>query len=210
MKDQELEVKFYVNDLAEVEGRLQALGGHLITPRLHEVNLRFDTTDGELSRQFRVLRLRQDDAARLTYKGPGEFQEGVRVRQEIEFTVGDFDAARRLLEALGYHVALMYEKFRTTYELEGVHITLDEMPYGTFIEIEGPDPASIRQVQDRLGLDWERRVPESYTALFDQLRSALRLPFKDLSFANFAGRDISIEQIDILPADTQSDTDQHR
>jgi adenylate cyclase class 2 len=86
----------------------------------------------------------------------------VRLRQEIEFTVSDFEAARRFLEALGYHVALMYEKYRTTYDLEGVHITLDKMPYGNFIEIEGPDPASIRRINEQLGLDWEQRVPATH------------------------------------------------
>jgi adenylate cyclase class 2 len=201
MKDQEIEVKFFIADLAAIEQRLQALGAQLLQPRVHEVNLRFDTPDGELSRQFQVLRLRQDDAARLTYKGPSSFQDGVRLRQEIEFTVGDFEAARRLLEALGYHVALMYEKFRTTYELEGVHITLDKMPYGNFIEIEGPDPASIRHINEQLGLDWEQRVPESYTMIFERLRGTLGLPFNDLSFANFAGLDISMDMIDVRPAD---------
>lgn len=201
MKDQELEVKFFINDWAAIEQRLQAAGARLLQPSLHEVNLRFDTPDGELSRQFRVLRLRQDEAAHLTYKGPSSFQDGVRLRQEIEFTVSDFDTARRFLEALGYHVALMYEKYRTTYELEGVHITLDKMPYGNFIEIEGPDPASIRHVNEQLGLDWEQRVPESYTMLFDRLRDTLGLPFNDLSFANFAGLDIPMEAIDVRPAD---------
>jgi len=201
MIDQELEVKFFIADLEAVERRLQALGARLLQPRLHEVNLRFDTPDGELSRQFRVLRLRQDDAARLTYKGPSEYQEGVRARQEIEFAVSDFGAAQRFLEALGYRVALMYEKYRTTYELEGVHITLDKMPYGNFVEIEGPDPASIRGINEQLGLDWEKRVPESYTMLFERLREALELPFKDLSFANFAGLDISMDVVDVIPAD---------
>ena len=202
MNDQELEVKFFVADLAAVEARLQALEARLLQPRVHEVNLRFDTPDGELSRQFRVLRLRQDEAARLTYKGPSEYQEGVRLRQEIEFTVGDFGAAQRFLEALGYRVALMYEKYRTTYELEGVHVTLDKMPYGTFIEIEGPDPASIRHVNEQLGLDWDHRVPESYTMLFERLRDTLDLSFTDLSFANFSGLDISPEDLGIRLADT--------
>ncbi len=201
MKNQELEVKFYVADLLEIEARLRALGARLEQSRVHEVNLRFDTPDGDLGRGYRVLRLRQDDAARLTYKGPSQYQEGVRARQEIEFTVSDFEAARAFLEALGYVVSMMYEKYRTTYELDGVHITLDEMPYGDFIEIEGPDPKSIRSIQDRLELDWEKRVPESYTALFEQLRLALRLPFKDLSFANFDGLDISMSVIRIQPAD---------
>jgi adenylate cyclase class 2 len=201
MIDQELEVKFFIADLEAVEGRLKALGARLLQPRLHEVNLRFDTPDGELSRQFRVLRLRQDDAARLTYKGPSEYREGVRARQEIEFTVSDFGAARRFLEALGYRVALLYEKYRTTYELEGVHITLDKMPYGSFVEIEGPDPASIRHVNEQLGLDWEKRVPESYTMLFKRLREALGLPFEDLSFANFADLEISMDVLNVRPAD---------
>jgi len=201
MTDQELEVKFFIADLEAVEERLQAFGARLLQPRVHEVNLRFDTPDGELSRQFRVLRLRQDDAARLTYKGPSEYQEGVRARQEIEFTVSDFGAAQRFLEALGYRVALMYEKYRTTFDLEGVHITLDKMPYGNFLEIEGPDPASIRRINEQLGLDWEKRVPESYTMLFERLRDTLELPFKDLSFANFAGLDISMDLVNVRPAD---------
>jgi len=201
MNNQELEVKFYVSDLMEIEARLRLLGAHQVQARVHEVNLRFDTPDGDLGRGYRVLRLRQDDAVRLTYKGPSQYQEGVRARQEIEFSVSDFEAARLFLEALGFVVSMVYEKYRTTYELDGVQITLDEMPYGDFIEIEGPDPKSIRGVQDRLGLDWEKRVPESYTALFEQLRPALGLPFRDLSFANFDGLDISMDVIKIHPAD---------
>jgi len=201
MNNQELEVKFYIADLGGIERRLQALGAHFVTPRQHEINLRFDTPDGELAAGYRVVRLRQDDAARLTFKGPSQYDDGVRRRQEIEFVVSDFAAAHAFLEALGYIVSMMYEKYRTTYELAGVHITLDEMPYGTFIEIEGPDTASIRSVHERLGLDWERRVPDSYTVLFERLRLALGLPFKDLSFANFAGLNISMDIIEVRPAD---------
>ncbi len=201
MNNQELEVKFYIADLGKIERHLQALGGHLVTPRQHETNLRFDTPDGELAAGYRVVRLRQDDLARLTFKGPSQYDEGVRRRQEIEFVVSDFAAAQAFLEALGYIVSMLYEKYRTTYELDGVHITLDEMPYGTFIEIEGPDTASIRSVNTRLGLDWERRVPDSYTVLFEKLREAQGFIFRDLSFANFAELAISLDTIHVEPAD---------
>jgi adenylate cyclase class 2 len=201
MSDQELEVKFYVSDLGGIEKRLRALGAHLMTARQHEINLRFDTPGGELAAGYRVLRLRQDDAARLTFKGPSQYDDGVRRRQEIEFVVSDFAAAQAFLEALGYIVSMMYEKYRTTYELDGVHITLDEMPYGTFIEIEGPDSASIRRVHKRMGLDWERRVPDSYAMLFERLRESLGFNFRDLSFANFDGLKISMESIHLEPAD---------
>jgi hypothetical protein len=50
-------------------------------------------------------------------------------------------------------------------------------------------------------LDWEARVPESYTMLFDLLREKLSLPFSDLSFENFRQLTISPDDLDVRPAD---------
>jgi adenylate cyclase class 2 len=99
---------------------------------------------------------------------------------------------------------MMYEKYRTTYELEGVQVTLDEMPYGNFAELEGPNPQAIQAANRRLGLDWEARVPESYTALFDILRAVMRLDFRDLSFENFKDLDVAPSAMNLRPADTKA------
>lgn len=201
MKNQESEVKFYVQDLPAIEQRLKALDAILVQPRTFEINLRFDTPELDLSRNLRVLRLRQDTAARLTFKGPARGVEGVRVRHEIEFIVEDFDAARSLLEALGYQVSMGYEKYRTVYDMGQVHITLDELPYGSFVEIEGPDPVSIRAVNQDLGFNWEARAPESYVAIFDRLKHELGLDLRDLSFENFSGLEITPGQMRLRFAD---------
>ena len=197
---QELEVKFYLPDYSALKTRLAAEGAVLVQPRVHEINLRFDTPLEELSRTYRVLRLRQDTQARVTYKGPGEESDGVRLRQELEFTVSDFAAAQAVFEALGYRVALMYEKYRTTYVLGEVQVVLDELPYGNFIEIEGPDGGTIRRCAEKLGLDWEMRILESYVFLFERLRQARAWEFHDLSFANFAGIAISPEELGVRQA----------
>lgn len=194
--DQEVEVKFYVNDLAAVERRLQALGGQRVGERVFEVNLRFDERDGRLTQSAHALRLRQDRVARLTFKGPARSQGGVRSRQEIEFEVSDFAAAKAFLEALNYQVIFVYEKYRTTYAWEGAEVVLDELPYGAFVEIEGADAESIESLSARLGLDIEAAAPASYTSLFELLRLRLHLPFNDLTFENFKGRQV-------LPADMQ-------
>jgi adenylate cyclase, class 2 len=194
MNDQEIEVKFYVNDLQAIRNKLEQIGAQLAQPRTLEINLRYDTSDGELSRSFRVLRLRQDTAARLTYKGPGRAQDGARIRQEIEMKVESFDQAKAFLAALGYQVSMVYEKYRTKYEFEGVHLDLDEMPYGNFIELEGDDVPVLHALSDRLCLDWEASSPESYVMLFEALRTKMNLPFRDLSFSNFTN-------LRVLPAD---------
>lgn len=201
MKEQELEVKFHVVDLNRLESRLQSLGARQTQARLHEVNLRLDTPDLRLTKSLQVLRLRQDNQARVTYKGPGVDQGGVRVRQEIEFLVSDLEAALHLFSALGYQVAMMYEKYRRVYDLDDVHITLDEMPFGNFVEIEGSQPESILAASQRLGLDWEKRILDSYTTLFDQLRQALGFQFRDLSFENFASYKEPLAELNIRLAD---------
>jgi adenylate cyclase class 2 len=200
-KNQEQEVKYYLGDLPSLEARLKSLRAKLIQARTHETNLRFDLPDGSLTQTYQVLRLRQDSAARMTYKGPSRYDQGVRVRQEIEFRVSDFEAARALFEALGYQVSMMYEKYRTTYELDGVQVTLDEMPYGNFAELEGPNPQAIQAANQRLGLDWDARVPESYTALFDLLKAVMRLDFRDLSFENFKDLEVPPSAMNLRPAD---------
>jgi adenylate cyclase class 2 len=123
----------------------------------------------------------------LTYKGPARSGEAVSVRQEIEIEVSDFAAARRLLEALEFHVEVIYEKYRTTYTLDSAEIVLDELPYGSFVEIEGPDVERIRDIADRLSLEWEARSAASYLAMFSTLVEARGIPARNLTFAELSG-----------------------
>jgi adenylate cyclase, class 2 len=205
MKYQEIEVKYYLEHPARLHALLEELGAELVQPRTHEINLRFDTPAGELSRSYRVLRLRQDTDARMTYKGPGELIEGARSRQEIEFVVSDFQAAQAFLEALGFQVSMMYEKYRSIYDLDKVHVTLDEMPYGDFCELEGETPEAILNLSQRLGLNWERRVLDSYTMIFDRVKQDQGLTIRDLSFENFRDLKITPQMLSVQAGDVPSD-----
>ncbi len=202
MNGQEIEAKFHVQNLRKIEMRLLELKAHLIQPRVHEINLRFDRPDGELRNSFRVLRLRQDDIARFTFKGPSvEETGGILSRQEIEFEVGDFDNARQFLEAIGFQVVVFYEKFRTTYDLNNTHIMLDELPYGSFIEIEGEDVETIHSIADLLGLNWEAMVKAGYHALFERVAVKYGLDVSKLSFENLEGVTIKTTDMNIFAAD---------
>jgi adenylate cyclase class 2 len=225
---QEIEAKFYVRDLDRIATRLHELKARLIQPRLLESNLRFDLPDSRLRSEGRVLRLRKDSEARLTYKDSGKSEEGVLHRTEIEFTVEDFEKAKLFLEALGYQKLFEYEKYRTTYSLDSgsvavapwrhllpetqklasgfhsCHIMLDELPYGNFVEIEGEPVAAIQGVAEKFGLDWSTSIPTSYSVLFERVQKTLRLDFSDLTFANFEGIRVSAEHLHVQPADASA------
>lgn len=198
---QEIEAKFYVTGLDGIKKRLHELEAHLIQERILETNIRFDLPDARLRSKGRVLRLRRDTEARLTYKGGSRSEQGVLSRTEIEFTVGDFDKAKLFLEALGYQELLRYDKYREVFELDDCHIMLDELPYGYFVEIEGERLEDIQKATIKLHLKWETAITRSYIALFDSVKTALNLEFNDLSYENFAGIKVKPEDLGVTPAD---------
>ncbi len=204
-KGQEIEVKFLVHDLGNVEKILQELGANQVQARIHEYNLRFDTQDGVLTQRDHLLRLRRDTANRVTYKGPGHTLDEVYHRKEIQFTVSDFDAARVFLEVLGFQVSMIYEKFRTAYSLGDVLVTLDELPFGNFIEIEGPDSTSIKKTSQMLGMHWAARITASYATLFQTACHSLDTKPNNLTFEDFSNIVVLPHHLGVHPADRSNE-----
>ncbi len=186
----ETEIKLHVPDLQAAEMRLIAAGAVLKAPRVFERNFRYDRADGSLSANAVVLRLRQDTRVRLTYKEDlpetEKVNSGVSSRFEAEVEISDFEAMDTILRKLGYTPYMVYEKYRTTYKLHGAEVTLDELPVGRFIEVEG-DESAIEQVIAAAGLENAPRMPSSYTAIFKRVWQQLGLRFVDVTFANFEG-----------------------
>jgi len=197
----ETEAKFYVQDLGHIRAYLQGANGRLVQARVLEKNIRFDLPDDSLRARRRVLRLRYDTKARLTYKGGNENARGVLSREEIEFVVEDFEKAKKFLEALGYEQIFYYEKYRTTYELDKTLVMLDELPYGSFVEIEGETEQTIQALSKKLNLNWDATIEKSYSALFEQVQASLNLSFRDLSFENFAGIEVDATHLGVQVAD---------
>jgi len=198
---QETEAKFYVQDLKKNQAQLNDLGAQLLQGRVLEMNIRFDLPDASLRSERRVLRLRRDTEAKLTYKGGNKNVKGVLSRQEIEFVVEDFEKAKQFLEALGYQQVFYYEKYRTTYGLDKTSIMLDELPYGNFVEIEGETEETIRSLSEKLHLNWDAAIERSYSALFEVVHKSMNLSFRELSFDNFANLKVDASDLGVLAAD---------
>ena len=201
MEDQEREVKFYIQDLEALAERLHICGADLTRARTLEINLRLDTQDRSLYKQGRMLRLRQDDRARVTYKADARVEGGVIARTEIEFTVDNFAVARKLFEALGYQTMVIYEKYRRVYRIGDVEVTLDELPMGNFVEIEAPNNTLIEGVAQMLGLDWSKGIATNYIGLFETARANRGFTFNDLIFENFHDLTLFPGDLGVEPAD---------
>lgn len=163
----EVEVKFRLNGLEEMEGRLRDLGC-AIGPPVRQTSMLLDRMDGSLRQAGRTLRVRlSDDLLELAAKAPGEGDGRVaKVREEREVeVVGGTRELLELLAILEYRVTLVYHRERRTCHLDGVTVCLDRMDFGSYMEIEAKSEEDLRVACRRLGLDPADGDSRSYPEL---------------------------------------------
>jgi len=151
----EVEVKILEIDRAAVERRLADLGAKLSFDGRLDASF-FDFPTGRLGVAGSLLRLRQEgDRAVLTFKHPLE-ETGAKAREEVEIEVSDFDACRRVLEAMGLLETSRVEKRRTSYELGPATVAIDRYlgklsHIPEFIEVEAENVETVRFTAAQLG-----------------------------------------------------------
>ncbi len=174
----EIEAKLKVDSHEPVIEKLKVAGAKFISEQL-QTEQYFDTPEKTLRNADKCLRLRlitktSAENIILTYKGPKQ-KDDFKKRTELELELTDLDTAAKLLVALGYEKALVYEKKRTIWTLDGCEIALDQLPMlGNFVEIEGPDSETISNVQKTLGLENTKHIMQSYAHLMQKELSKQR------------------------------------
>src|ERR1051326_2450513 len=135
--NKEIEVKFRIGDLRQLNQRLRQSKFRLVTKRTHEVNTLFDLPGQVLRKRGELLRLRQyGDKWILTHKAKG-VQGRHKVRIENETEVADGRKMEVIIRALGFEPTFRYEKYRAEWSDGNGHVVVDETPIGNFGEIEG-------------------------------------------------------------------------
>lgn len=186
----EIEVKFWVPCPEALVERVLSLGAR-DGGRVFECNRIFDDPSRSLEARGELLRLRQDDAWRLTYKLPCRDDGQFKVRRELETTLADGEVLAAVFHSLGLRAVRCYEKWRRTFDVGEVHLCLDTLPFGDFVEIEGTGE-NIRSMAADLGFPWSRRILGTYLDLFHIVAEEMHLTFRDITFANFAGMAVDI------------------
>jgi len=105
--------------------------------------------------------------AMLTYKQRFPSASSIKQQQEDETEVADPEAMEDILEGLGFVPALVYEKRRVTWRLVDAEIVIDELPFGLFMEIEGPEGA-IREVEHQLAIKGLKAEHATYPSLTER------------------------------------------
>lgn len=182
MSRRETEIKLAFPSPQDALRALGRVGAVESRPRVFEDNVLFDLDDDRLAQSGRLLRLRRAGAdAVVTYKGPTQAGHRHKVREEAEARVEDADEMDRIFRGLGFGPRYRYQKYRTTFELPGLEIALDETALGTFVELEG-EPEAIDRVAAALGRSPDDYLTATYRELQEKDAAGRGVPAGDLLY----------------------------
>ena len=178
----EVEIKFRVESLRALAGRLRRGEFSMITPRTHEMNTLYDLPGLPLRKRGDLLRLRKygKDWV-LTHKAKGTVGRH-KTRVETETRIADGKKMDAILHALKFSATFRYEKFRSEWSDGQGHVVLDETPIGNFGEIEGP-PRWIDRTARKLNISADDYITDTYSGLFFHWKKMARSRANEMTFA---------------------------
>ena len=152
----EVELKAIVDDVVERRRNVENAGAKLsFEGRISD--RRYDFASGDLSSRDEVLRTRTyisktSTQTYLDWKGPTEFRDVYKVREEISTPVDDSAVLDAILRKLGLEPVAEIDREIAQYELGGATIRFEIYPrMDTLVEVEG-EPAAIEAAIEAIGL----------------------------------------------------------
>ena len=162
----EIEAKFPNVDTDDLRARLKALGGVLVHPERFMRRKNFDRTDRSLQKVGGWIRVR-DEGEKVTLSYKQVENRTLHGTKEVSIDVGDFNATCVFLEATGFHEKAYQETKREAWRLGDADVTIDTWPWvPSFVEIEGPSEANVKDAAAQLGFEWKNAMHGSVETVY--------------------------------------------
>jgi adenylate cyclase class 2 len=148
----EYEATFLSVDVEALQAKLTGLGAARVFPRTLLTRKIFESA---VLQNGAWVRLRNEGTrTTLTLKQVTD-ANSIDGTTEVETEVSDLGAMAEILHRVGLSEVRYQENYREEWRLDDVAFDFDTWPgLPTFLEIEGPDEASVRQAADLLDLDY--------------------------------------------------------
>ena len=188
----EREIKLRHTTCNEARLAVDGLEGSPLRDRRLQDDYLLDLPNGELQHQGCALRVRIEKSDRadksiyetttVTFKGP-PLPDVMKVREELETTIGNGELFLRILVKAGWNVWFRYQKYREEFKRDDVVIAIDETPVGAFVELEGNE-LTIRSLASALGRTTDDYIIGSYRQLYVEHCINTNKPIENMVFSS--------------------------
>jgi len=159
----EIELKFEIKNPSAIRRKLRKLKAKFIG-KAFERAFQLDTKNKDLRKKGVFLRVRTGFKNTLTLKKRLENKK-FKEREEIELEISDPEKMKIIVQALGFNRFRIMEKYREKWHLGSAEITIDRLPMGCYVEIEGGEK-TIEEIAGDLGFDIKYGITKTYWGLW--------------------------------------------
>lgn len=100
---------------------------------------------------------------------------------ELETEVKNPELLADIFAELGFTKRSIMEKYRINYSYQNTKISIDELPFGIYIEIEG-NPKDIVRTAKELSLDLSKKITVTYWDLFEKYKRKTKKAGENIVF----------------------------
>lgn len=153
----EIEAKFLDVDHDVLRAKLKEIGAECVQPMRVMKRQGYDFEDGRLRKNNNGWVRVRDEGDKITMSYKQLNDRGLDGTHEVQLTIDNFEAAGDFLQAVGLKRNVFQVTKRESWRLDEFEIELDEWPWvKPYVEMEGPDEASLRDLAQKLDLDWAK------------------------------------------------------
>ena len=153
---QEVEIKVPNIDKNKIIQEIEKLGAvKNFTGRV--CDYRYDTENRSLSKQGKVLRIRQKGKYTfLNFKGKKDSENQIMKREELGVRVSNLKVLQKIITEIGFIRIFDLKKYRSEYCLDDIIFDIDEYPgLPPMLEIESNDGEKVEKYLKILNIDKE-------------------------------------------------------
>ncbi|SRR5258708_613896 len=177
----EQEIKIKIENPEELISKLTALKAEKIGQNFQRTT-RMDTPNMDLEKNGTFLRVRTGYKNTVTLKKHlKESSKEVFEREEIETEVKDTNKLADIFANLGFTKRLIMEKYRMDFKYKDLTISIDELPFGFYVELEG-EPEEIFKVAKELDFDIANKIMITYWDLFEEYKKQNNVQGENIIF----------------------------
>jgi adenylate cyclase class IV len=160
------QVKFLLDDFCSMSYNLVANDAVFIGGSF-ETTTRYDTINDKYSNEGIYVRTKSGFRNTLTLKEKSDdFNNNLFSRYITEIEIENIEDITYILEKIGLNKKIIMEKYRMNWILDGINLSIDELPFGIYLEIKGSDE-EIKRIIKKLNIK-SKRINITYWDIYEK------------------------------------------
>lgn len=179
------QIKIFVEDFDQLMKKMHNLEGIFIGGTF-EKTIRYDNENSTYENKGIFIRTKSgfNNVVTIKEKEESDIEVDYFHRLKTEFEIEDIESMEYIFSKIGLNKQLILEKYRLLWQIKNTTISIDELPFGIYLEIKGSNE-QIEEIIKLLEYEDKPIINQTYWDIFYELKKhGEYLDADDIRFPN--------------------------